>query len=51
MMLASGIDKHGTKSSNPLKYSHLDIAGSAGRIVWQKNFFCRKVGRKMNISR
>jgi len=30
MMLASGLDKHGTNSSNPLKYSHLDIAGSAG---------------------
>lgn len=29
-MLASGVDKHGTNSSNPLKYSHLDIAGSAG---------------------
>lgn len=32
MMLASGLDKHGTNSSHPLKYSHLDIAGSAGRF-------------------
>lgn len=30
IMLASGLDKHGTNSSKPLKYSHLDIAGSAG---------------------
>lgn len=30
MMLASGLDKHGTNSANPLKYSHLDIAGSGG---------------------
>lgn len=47
MMLASGLDKHGTNSSNPLKYSHLDIAGSAGtffRICCDKNFreFCER---------
>ncbi|XP_059610477.1 putative aminopeptidase W07G4.4 [Phlebotomus argentipes] len=30
MILATGLDKHGTKSDLPLKYSHLDIAASAG---------------------
>ncbi|KAK9890824.1 hypothetical protein WA026_012170 [Henosepilachna vigintioctopunctata] len=30
MVLASGLDKHGSSSSIPLKYSHLDIAASAG---------------------
>jgi leucyl aminopeptidase len=29
---ASGLDKHGTKSSQPIKYTHLDIAGSAGDV-------------------
>lgn len=32
LMLASGLDKHGLKSDRPIKYSHLDIAGSAGDI-------------------
>ncbi|KAK3743738.1 hypothetical protein RRG08_043470 [Elysia crispata] len=30
IILASGLDKHGIDSSQPLPYSHLDIAGSAG---------------------
>lgn len=30
MILASGLKDHGSDSSKPLKYSHLDIAGSAG---------------------
>ncbi|RUS75369.1 hypothetical protein EGW08_016859 [Elysia chlorotica] len=30
LILASGMDKHGIDSSQPLPYSHLDIAGSAG---------------------
>lgn len=30
MMLATGLDKCGLNSSTPIKYSHLDIAGSAG---------------------
>lgn len=30
LVLASGLDKHGIDSSAPLKYTHLDIAGSSG---------------------
>ncbi|KAL3267844.1 hypothetical protein HHI36_006985 [Cryptolaemus montrouzieri] len=30
LMMASGLDKHGSGDANPLKYSHLDIAGSIG---------------------
>lgn len=30
LILASGLDKHGSGNETPLKYSHLDIAGSAG---------------------
>lgn len=30
LMRASGLDKHGLDSKHPLKYSHMDIAGSAG---------------------
>ncbi|XP_077983580.1 putative aminopeptidase W07G4.4 [Glandiceps talaboti] len=30
LILASGLDKHGVDSESPLRYSHLDIAGSAG---------------------
>ncbi|KRT86812.1 Peptidase [Oryctes borbonicus] len=30
LLLASGLDKHGSGTDRPLKYSHLDIAGSAG---------------------
>lgn len=30
LILASGLDEHGSGDSIPLKYSHLDIAGSAG---------------------
>ncbi|GFS05457.1 hypothetical protein ElyMa_002939000 [Elysia marginata] len=30
LVMASGLDKHGIDSSQPLPYSHLDIAGSAG---------------------
>lgn len=29
---ASGLDKHGGDSDKPLRYTHLDIAGSAGKI-------------------
>lgn len=32
MMMASGLTAHGTKAAKPLKYTHLDIAGSAGDI-------------------
>lgn len=32
MMLASGLTAHGTQAQKPLKYTHLDIAGSAGDI-------------------
>ena len=32
MMLATGLDQHGLKSSTPIKYSHLDIAGAAGDV-------------------
>ena len=32
LQLASGLDKHMMSSEKPLKYSHLDIAGSAGRL-------------------
>lgn len=28
--MAAGLKEHGSNSSKPLKYSHLDIAGSAG---------------------
>ncbi|XP_071033064.1 putative aminopeptidase W07G4.4 [Parasteatoda tepidariorum] len=30
MIKASGLDKHDINSSQPLKYSHIDIAGSSG---------------------
>lgn len=30
MILASGLKEHGSESAHPLKYTHLDIAGSAG---------------------
>lgn len=32
LIMASGLDKHDATSSKPLKYTHLDIAGSAGDI-------------------
>lgn len=32
LIMASGLDKHDAKSSKPLKYTHLDVAGSAGDI-------------------
>lgn len=32
LIAATGLDHHGTKSDHPLKYSHLDIAGSAGEV-------------------
>ncbi|KAE8746063.1 hypothetical protein FOCC_FOCC007186 [Frankliniella occidentalis] len=32
LLLASGLEKHGLSSDLPLKYSHLDIAGSAGDL-------------------
>jgi hypothetical protein len=28
----SGLDKHGRNSAQPLRYTHLDIAGSAGEL-------------------
>ncbi len=28
----SGLDKHMLSSSKPLKYSHLDVAGSSGKL-------------------
>lgn len=30
MIMASGLDKHGIDSNQPLKYTHLDVAGSSG---------------------
>lgn len=30
MAMSSGLDKHGIDSDRPLKYSHMDIAGSSG---------------------
>ncbi|CAH1784087.1 unnamed protein product [Owenia fusiformis] len=30
MIVSSGLDKHGVDSEKPLKYSHMDIAGSSG---------------------
>ncbi|KAH8347253.1 hypothetical protein KR059_007260 [Drosophila kikkawai] len=30
MIMASGLDKHGLDSKLPIKYTHIDIAGSAG---------------------
>ncbi|XP_032663447.1 putative aminopeptidase W07G4.4 isoform X1 [Odontomachus brunneus] len=32
LIRASGLDKHGVASEKPVKYSHLDIAGSAGNF-------------------
>nr|CAI5861878.1 unnamed protein product [Callosobruchus analis] len=32
LIMASGLDEHGSGSRNPLKYSHLDIASSAGDL-------------------
>jgi len=32
LIVASGLDKHDSSSSTPLKYSHLDIAGSSGDV-------------------
>lgn len=32
MVVASGLDKHGSGAEVPLKYTHLDIAGSAGNF-------------------
>jgi len=32
MILASGLDKHGIDSKQPLKYTHFDIAGSSGHL-------------------
>lgn len=32
LIMASGLDKNDAKSSKPIKYTHLDIAGSAGDI-------------------
>ncbi|XP_070502807.1 putative aminopeptidase W07G4.4 [Chironomus tepperi] len=32
LIVASGLDKHDASSSIPLKYTHLDVAGSAGDV-------------------
>jgi len=32
MMTVAGLDKHMVSSKQPLKYSHLDIAGSSGNL-------------------
>lgn len=32
LILASGLDKHGSESKLPLKYSHIDIAASSGDL-------------------
>lgn len=32
IMMASGLTEHGTQSVHPLKFTHLDIAGSAGDV-------------------
>ncbi|XP_056634675.1 putative aminopeptidase W07G4.4 [Diorhabda sublineata] len=32
LIVASGLDKHGSDSEVPLKYTHIDIAGSAGSL-------------------
>ena len=32
MMQVAGLDKHMVSSKQPLKYSHLDIAGSSGNL-------------------
>lgn len=37
LILAAGLDKHDANSSKPLKYTHLDVAGSAGDT--QENCF------------
>lgn len=34
IMMASGLDKHGSNSEHPIKFTHLDIAGSAGEHPW-----------------
>jgi len=37
LIMASGLEKHGGNSKQPLPYSHIDIAGSCG------NRFCSKL--------
>ena len=32
LIRASGLDKHGCNSAQPLRYTHMDIAGSSGPI-------------------
>ena len=32
MMTVAGLDKHMCSSAQPLKYSHLDVAGSSGNL-------------------
>ncbi|XP_046609232.1 putative aminopeptidase W07G4.4 isoform X1 [Neodiprion virginianus] len=32
LIMTSGLDKHGTTSEKPLKYTHLDVAASAGDL-------------------
>lgn len=40
LIMASGLDKHDAASAQPFKYTHLDIAGSAGNI----KFYCQRDG-------
>lgn len=35
LIMASGLDKHDATSPKPIKYTHLDIAGSAGKNIFQ----------------
>lgn len=39
LIVASGLDKHDASSSTPLKYTHLDIAGSSGNVNFQIHSF------------
>ncbi|ODM98223.1 putative aminopeptidase W07G4.4 [Orchesella cincta] len=32
MMVGAGLDKYGSESETPLKYTHFDIAGAAGEV-------------------
>lgn len=32
LITTTGLDKHGLRSATPIKYTHLDIAGSSGEV-------------------
>lgn len=38
LIMASGLDKHDATSTKPFKYTHLDIAGSAGDISFEMKY-------------